>query len=267
MGEVHGVAYHSTSECYVAATSTLVDFELPKEEDHHHPNWAKEEIVFKPTMEQSHLKLINPVNWSVIHEIELDPFEIIMCTKTLNLEVSEITNERKQCIVVGTGISKGEDLAIKGRIHVFDVVSVVPEQDRPETNRRLKLIAREEIARGAITCISEIGYTEEPYKMMLFGKSATRPSPAAPLDICPRRSPPHEHDSAPSHQSRNSTSSYSRRHGNRCRRYDSRARDPHDIQHRLYLSPLAPIRSSVPTTQHSVQPSHQHTLSCLWPQS
>ncbi|KAG4415318.1 hypothetical protein IFR04_011522 [Cadophora malorum] len=231
--EVHGVAYHSTSECYVAATSTLVDFELPKEEDHHHPNWAKEEIVFKPTMEQSHLKLINPVNWSVIHEIELDPFEIIMCTKTLNLEVSEITNERKQCIVVGTGISKGEDLAIKGRIHVFDVVSVVPEQDRPETNRRLKLIAREEIARGAITCISEIGtqgfmlvsqgqkcmvrgvkedgtllpvafmdmncyvtsikelrgsgicvfadaikgvwvagYTEEPYKMMLFGKSA-----------------------------------------------------------------------------------------------
>ncbi|KAH7391412.1 CPSF A subunit region-domain-containing protein [Cadophora sp. MPI-SDFR-AT-0126] len=231
--EVHGVAYHPTSECYVAATSTLVDFELPKEEDHHHPNWAKEEITFKPTMEQSHLKLINPVNWSVIHEIELDPFEIIMCTKTLNLEVSEITNERKQCVVVGTGISKGEDLAIKGRIHVFDIVSVVPEPDRPETNKRLKLIAREEIARGAITCISEIGtqgfmlvsqgqkcmvrglkedgtllpvafmdmncyvtsikelrgsgicvfadaikgvwvagYTEEPYKMMLFGKSA-----------------------------------------------------------------------------------------------
>lgn len=231
--EVHGVAYHSATECYVTATSTLVDFELPKEEDYHHPSWAKEEITFKPTMEQSHLKLVNPVNWSVIHEVELDPFEVIMCIKTLNLEVSEITNERRQCIVVGTGVSKGEDLAIKGRIHVYDVVSVVPELDRPETNKRLKLIAKEEIARGAITCISEIGtqgfmlvsqgqkcmvrglkedgtllpvafmdmncyvtsikelrgsgicvfadaikgvwvagYTEEPYKMMLFGKSA-----------------------------------------------------------------------------------------------
>ncbi|KAG4440969.1 hypothetical protein IFR05_003533 [Cadophora sp. M221] len=231
--EVHGVAYHSTTECYVTATSTLVDFELPKEEDHHHPSWAKEEIAFKPTMEQSHLKLVNPVNWSVIHEVDLDPFEVIMCIKTLNLEVSEITNERRQCIVVGTGVSKGEDLAIKGRIHVYDVVSVVPELDRPETSKRLKLIAKEEIARGAITCISEIGtqgfmlvsqgqkcmvrglkedgtllpvafmdmncyvtsikelrgsgicvfadaikgvwvagYTEEPYKMMLFGKSA-----------------------------------------------------------------------------------------------
>ncbi|CZS95342.1 hypothetical protein WAI453_011327 [Rhynchosporium graminicola] len=231
--EVHGVAYHATSECYVAATSTLVDFELPKEEDHHHPHWAKEDITFKPTTELSHLKLLNPINWSVIHEIELDPYEVIMCIKSLNLEVSELTNERRQCIVVGTGLAKGEDLAIKGRIHVFDVVTVVPEPDRPETNKRLKLIAREEIARGAITGISEIGtqgfmlvaqgqkcmvrglkedgtllpvafmdmncyvtsvkelsgsgicvfadavkgvwvagYTEEPYKMMLFGKSA-----------------------------------------------------------------------------------------------
>ncbi|KAL2063510.1 hypothetical protein VTL71DRAFT_5315 [Oculimacula yallundae] len=231
--EVHGIAYHTTSECYVAATSTLVDFELPKDEDHHHPNWAKEEITFKPTTELGHLKLLNPITWSVIHEIELDPYEVIMCIKALNLEVSELTNERRQCIVVGTGLAKGEDLAIKGRIHVYDIVTVVPEPDRPETNKRLKLIAKEEIARGAITCVSEIGtqgfmlvsqgqkcmvrglkedgtllpvafldmncyvtsikelrgsgicvfadavkgvwvagYTEEPYKMMLFGKSA-----------------------------------------------------------------------------------------------
>ncbi|KAK2625576.1 hypothetical protein QTJ16_004888 [Diplocarpon rosae] len=231
--DVHGVAYHPPTECYIAATSNRAEFELPKEEDNHHPQWAKEQITFKPTMEQSHLKLINPVNWSVIHEVELAPYEVIMCIKTLSLEISEITNDRRQLIAVGTGISKGEDLAIKGRIHVYDVVTVVPEPDRPETNKRLKLIAKEEIARGAITCISEIGtqgfmlvsqgqkcmvrglkedgtllpvafmdlncyvtsikelrgtgicvfsdaikgvwvagYTEEPYKMMLFGKSA-----------------------------------------------------------------------------------------------
>lgn len=231
--EIHGVAYHPPGQCYVAATSELVEFELPREEDNHHPQWAKEQITFKPTMEQSYLKLINPVNWSVIHEIELDPFEAIMCIKTLNLETSEITNERRQLVAIGTGISKGEDLPIKGRIYVYDVVPVIPEPDRPETNKKLKLIATEEIARGAITCISEIGtqgfmlvsqgqkcmvrglkedgtllpvafmdmncyvtsikelkgtgicaladavkgvwlagYTEEPYKMMLFGKSA-----------------------------------------------------------------------------------------------
>jgi cleavage and polyadenylation specificity factor subunit 1 len=232
LGEaVHAVTYHPPMECYVVGTSTRADFELPKDDDHHR-DWAKEDISFKPTMEQSYLKLINPVNWSIIDTIELEPHEIIMCIKTLNLEISESTNERKQLVTVGTAISKGEDLPIKGRIYVFDVVSVVPEPDRPETNKRLKQIAKEDVARGAITGVSEIGtqgfmlvaqgqkcmvrglkedgtllpvafmdmncyvttvkelpgtglclfadaakgvwfagYTEEPYKMILFGKS------------------------------------------------------------------------------------------------
>lgn len=184
-------------------------------------------------MEQGYLKLLSPQTWEAIDTIELEPFEMVMCIKTLNLEVSEETHERKQLITVGTAISRGEDLPIKGRIYVYDIVTVVPEQDRPETNRKLKLIAKEDVPRGAITGISEIGtqgfmivaqgqkcmvrglkedgtllpvafmdmncyvtavkelrgtglcvladavkglwftgYTEEPYKMILFGKTA-----------------------------------------------------------------------------------------------
>lgn len=229
--DVHGITYHPPTGCYAVATSTRTPFELPKDDDHH-KEWAREEITFKPTIEQSHLKLVNPVNWSVVHSIELDPFESILCIKTLNLEVSETTNERRQLVTLGTAVTKGEDLTTKGRVYVFDVVSVVPEPDRPETNKALKRLAKEEIARGAVTAVSEIGtqgfmlisqgqkcmvrglkedgtllpvafmdmncyvtaakelrgtglcifadaikgvwfagYTEEPYKMMLFGKS------------------------------------------------------------------------------------------------
>lgn len=59
-------------------------------------------------------------------------------------------------IAVGTGIVKGEDLPTKGRIYVYDVVTVIPEPGRPETNKKLKLIAREEIPRGAVTTITEL---------------------------------------------------------------------------------------------------------------
>ncbi len=230
--DVYAIAYHPPMECYVIGTSSRVDFELPKDDEHHH-KWSKEEITFKPTTEQCFLKLVNPTNWSVIHEIELEPFETVMCVKTLGLEVSEVTNERRQLVAVGTAISRGEDLPTKGRVYVYDIVNVVPEPDRPETNKRLKEIAREDIPRGAITRISEIGtqgfmlvaqgqkcmvrglkedgtllpvafmdmntyvtalkelpgtglcvfadaikgvwfagYTEEPYRMILFGKSA-----------------------------------------------------------------------------------------------
>lgn len=230
--EIHAITYHPPMECYVLGTSSKVEFELPKDDDHHR-EWAREDISFKPTVEQSSIKLINPINWSIIQEIELEPCESILCVKTLNLEVSEITNERKQLITIGTAICKGEDLPTKGRIYVYDIVIAVPEPGRPETNKRLKLVAKEDIGRGAVTAVSEVGtqgfmlvsqgqkcmvrglkedgsllpvafmdmncyvtcikelrgtglcvfsdvikgvwfagYTEEPYKMMLFGKSA-----------------------------------------------------------------------------------------------
>ncbi|KAI9648240.1 mRNA cleavage and polyadenylation factor subunit [Ciborinia camelliae] len=235
--DIHAVAYHAPLQTYVIGTSTFTDFELPKDDDHR-KNWADEEITFKPSIEKSFLKLVSPVNWSVIDTIELEPCEIITCIKTLNLVVSEVTNERKHLIAVGTAITKGEDLATTGRLYIYDVVTVVPKPDRPETNKSLKQIAVETITRGAggpvtglceigtqgfmlvaqgqkcmvrglkedgtnlpvafmdmncyVTSIKELpgtglcvmadalkgvwfaGYMEEPYKMLLFGKGATK---------------------------------------------------------------------------------------------
>ncbi|KFY53406.1 hypothetical protein V496_07618 [Pseudogymnoascus sp. VKM F-4515 (FW-2607)] len=154
--EIQAVTYHPPKDVYVIGTTIKEPFELPKDDDYHR-EWAKEDITFKPLTGRGFLKLLSPSNWSIIDEVELDPHEIIMCIKTLNLEVSENTHERKQLITVGTAISKGEDLAIRGRVYVYEVITVVPFPDRPETNKKLKLIAKEEIPRGAITGISEIG--------------------------------------------------------------------------------------------------------------
>jgi len=76
--------------------------------------------------------------------------------KTVNLEVSEVTHERKDLIAVGTAEIRGEDLPCRGAMYIFEVITVVPEPDRPETDRKLKLIVKEEV-RGAVTAVSEIG--------------------------------------------------------------------------------------------------------------
>ena len=59
-------------------------------------------------------------------------------------------------IAVGTAILRGEDLPSAGRIYIFAIIPVVPEPDRPETGRALKLIDKEEKL-GAVTAISGIG--------------------------------------------------------------------------------------------------------------
>ena len=79
-----------------------------------------------------------------------------MSIKTMSLEISEHTHERQSLVVVGTAIIRGEDLPAVGRIYVFDIIDVVPEPDRPETGKRFKLIAKEEV-KGAVTALSEIG--------------------------------------------------------------------------------------------------------------
>ena len=86
----------------------------------------------------------------------LDSGEIVMCIKTMSLEISENTHVRRDLIVVGTSFVLGEDLSAKGRIYVFDIIEVVPDPEIPGTGRKLKLIAKEEV-KGAVTSFSEVG--------------------------------------------------------------------------------------------------------------
>ena len=57
---------------------------------------------------------------------------------------------------VGTALLRGPDLPSLGNVFIFAVIAVVPEPDRPETGRALKLIAKEEV-KGAVTSLSGIG--------------------------------------------------------------------------------------------------------------
>ncbi|KAJ2893795.1 hypothetical protein MKZ38_008236 [Zalerion maritima] len=233
--EVANIIYHPPTATYMTSCTTWQDFELPKDDDYH-KEWQREQsLPLPPKVERSTLKLISSITWSEIQSIQLEPCEVVLCMETLNLEVSEETHERRQLLCVGTAVSRGEDLPIRGRIYVYDVVNVIPQPGRPETNRGLKLVAQEDVPRGAVTALSEIGtqglmlvaqgqkcmvrglkedgtllpvafidmscyvtaakelrgtglcvlsdafkgvwftgYSEEPYRMHLFGKSSTR---------------------------------------------------------------------------------------------
>lgn len=74
----------------------------------------------------------------------------------MSLEISENTHERKDMIVVGTAFARGEDIASRGCVYVFEVIKVVPDPERPETDRKLRLVGKEPV-KGAVTALSEIG--------------------------------------------------------------------------------------------------------------
>jgi cleavage and polyadenylation specificity factor subunit 1 len=152
--EVHALAYHS-SGLYIVGTGKSEAYTMDPNETYHY-DLPKEDTSFKPHIEQGVIKVMDEKTWTVIDTHVLEPQEVILCIKTLNLEVSESTHQRKDLIAVGTSIVHGEDLATKGNIRIFEVITVVPEPDHPETNKRLKLIVKDEV-KGAVSAISDLG--------------------------------------------------------------------------------------------------------------
>ncbi|KAJ5577799.1 uncharacterized protein N7459_006763 [Penicillium hispanicum] len=153
--QVDCLTYSTSSETYVLGTSSSAGFKLP-DNDELHPEWRNESISFFPKAPQSSVKVVSPKTWTVIDSYPLDSAEHITAVKNINLEVSENTHERRDLIVVGTAIAKGEDIPARGCIYVFDVIVVVPEPGKPETGRKLKLVGKETV-KGAVTALSGIG--------------------------------------------------------------------------------------------------------------
>ncbi|MCJ1436137.1 mRNA cleavage and polyadenylation factor subunit [Xylographa pallens] len=146
--------YHAVTDRYVLGVGENAEYKLP--DDELHPEWIHEDINFLPQIEQGLVQIFTPSSGTITDTYALDSGEVVMCIRTMSLETSEITHVRRSLIVVGTSFVLGEDLGAKGRIYVFDIIEVVPEPDFPETSRKLKLIAKEEV-KGAVTSISEVG--------------------------------------------------------------------------------------------------------------
>ncbi|OCT51295.1 Protein CFT1 [Cladophialophora carrionii] len=153
--DITSLAYFSPTDSYILATNSSTEFQLPQD-DEWHPEWQAESTTFLPTTLTSTLKLLSSRSHRIISQFHFDASERVLCVKSINLEVSEETHERKDLIVVGTAVVKGENITTRGNIYLFDVVDVVPEPDIPETDLKLKLITKEEV-RGAVSAISGVG--------------------------------------------------------------------------------------------------------------
>lgn len=153
--EISSIAYFEPRDSYVLAANYTTDFQLPQD-DEWHPEWQNETTKFLPTTEQTTLKLLSSKTHSITSQYHFDAYERVLCLKCLNLEISEETHERKDLIVVGTAIVKGENVTTRGNLYIFDVVDVVPEPDLPETDLKLKLITKEDV-RGAVSAACDVG--------------------------------------------------------------------------------------------------------------
>lgn len=150
---VTSLCYHESSDVYVVATSEEVPYVAADEDGQPIPG-ALDDMP-KASNFRSTIKLVSPRTWTVIDEFQLQEFETVMTLKSVTLRVSDKNQRKKNFIVFGTSIMRGEDLAAKGGFYIYEAIEVVPEPGKPETSHKLKLVASE-VAKGAVTSLCEV---------------------------------------------------------------------------------------------------------------
>lgn len=109
--------------------------------------------VSYPYCETSTLELISPETWAVMDGYEFAPNEIVTCVECVALETVSTEAGVKDYVAVGTTINRGEDLAIKGAVYIFEIVEVVPDPSASLKRwYRFKLHCRDD-AKGPVTAL------------------------------------------------------------------------------------------------------------------
>lgn len=153
---IKSITYHETSNTYVLSTFKEIPYNCIDEEGKPIVNTNSE----KPPASayKGSIKLISPFNWSVIETIELADEEVGMNVRSMMLDVGSSTKKyknKKEFIVIGTGKYRMEDLGANGSFKIYEIIDIIPEPGRPETNHKFKEVFQED-TRGAVTAISEV---------------------------------------------------------------------------------------------------------------
>ncbi|RCK58790.1 Protein CFT1 [Candida viswanathii] len=155
---IKDITYHESSDCVVVSTFKEIPYNCLDEEDK--PIVGVMEDRPAATSFKGSIKLISPYNWSVIDSVELEDNEVGMTLKSMVLDVGSSSlikkfKNKREYIVLGTGKYRIEDLAANGSFKIFEIIDIIPEPGRPETNHKFKETFQENI-KGAVTSVCEL---------------------------------------------------------------------------------------------------------------
>ncbi|TBU39387.1 CPSF A subunit region-domain-containing protein [Dichomitus squalens] len=144
------VVFDASTSLIVAASSFMNRFASYDEDGNIVWEPDSPNISF-PHCETSTLELISPDGWITMDGYEFAANEFVSCVVSVPLETVSTESGMKDFIAVGTTINRGEDLAVKGAVYIFEIVEVVPDASlNIKRWWRLKLLCRDD-AKGPVS--------------------------------------------------------------------------------------------------------------------
>lgn len=153
---IKSIAHHESSNTFVVSTFKEIDYNCIDEE-------GNPIVGLKPDKPSSlnykgKIQLISPISWTPIDTIELEDNEVGMQVKSMALDVGSETKRfksKREFILVGTGKYRIEDLGCNGSYKLLEIIDIIPEPGKPETNHKFKEVTKED-TKGAVTAICDV---------------------------------------------------------------------------------------------------------------
>ncbi|KAM3186263.1 hypothetical protein ACTXT7_004660 [Hymenolepis weldensis] len=149
------VQYHNKSKTYVVITSKevkcctvvkLTNEGLKEEEEVMRPP-----TCLLPKIDNYRMQVLAPVlsadlRTGPTYELvpnsvfEFEQFEVVSSLTTVQLSSDLTFNETKDYLAIGANMSYGEEIPVRGRIVLIDIIEVVPEPGQPLTQHKVKKV-------------------------------------------------------------------------------------------------------------------------------
>ncbi|KAF3984996.1 hypothetical protein FT663_05469 [Candidozyma haemuli var. vulneris] len=153
---VKSLAYHEGSNTFLVSTFKEIPYDCVDLEGN--PIFGLKPNKPREASYKGSIKLLSPMNWGVIDTMELEDNEVGLHLKTVPLDVGSSLKRfknRKEFVLVGTGRYATEDLVANGAYKLIEIIDIIPEPGKPETNHKLKVFTHEDV-RGAVTAICDV---------------------------------------------------------------------------------------------------------------
>ncbi|GEQ66874.1 hypothetical protein JCM33374_g537 [Metschnikowia sp. JCM 33374] len=153
---IKSVAYHESSHTFIVSTFKEIPYNCLDEDGN--PIVGTKADRPSALSYKGHVHLISPISWTSIDSFPLDDNEVGLHVKSLALDIgseSKRFKRKKELILIGTGKYRMEDLAANGSYRLIEIIDIIPEPGRPETNHKFKEITQED-TKGAVTAICDV---------------------------------------------------------------------------------------------------------------
>ncbi|WKY05418.1 hypothetical protein Q1695_005989 [Nippostrongylus brasiliensis] len=157
---VHHVRYIMSSQVYVVTTSVPMKSNkiwVVVNDDKQVETHEKNDNFVLPSIPQYSLNLYSALDWKPVPntDIKFEEMEVVTACEEVTLRSESTVSGMQPYLAVGTINNYGEEVLVRGRIILAEIIDVVPEPGKPTSKHKIKVVYDKE-QKGPVTALTSV---------------------------------------------------------------------------------------------------------------